>query len=203
LGLNLTAHPELFVNQRREWAEFLGIETRNKYEIQDASGGAIGFAAEQQKGLIGQLWRQFLGHWRSFDIHIFDTQRVAVLVAHHPFRWFFQRLEVTDARGVSLGALQKRFSLFTKEFDVQDARGNVFMEVRCPVWKMWTFPFFKKGTRVATVEKKWSGLFTEAFTDRDRFRIEFSDRALSEVERSLILAAAIFIDLQYFETKAD
>lgn len=203
MSLNLVAHKVLTIVQRREWAEFVGFETRNKYEIQDAEGRPLGFAAEQQKGLFGFLLRQFLGHWRSFDLHIFDLQRKSLFVAHHPFRWIFQRLELEDSGGRFIGALQQRFAILSKKFDVQDSRGKVLMEVRSPLWRIWTFPFVKNGKDAANVSKKWSGIFNEAFTDKDRFRVEFTIPTLTETERSLVLAAAIFIDLQYFENKAD
>ena len=43
------------------------------------------------------------------------------MTARHPFRLFFQRLEVFDEAGVFVGAIQQRFSILTKRFDVQDA----------------------------------------------------------------------------------
>src|SRR5262249_6035647 len=122
--------------------------------------------------------------------------------ARHPFRWFFQRLEIYDEGGAPLGAIQRRFSILTKRFDVHDARGQVIMEVASPFWRLWTFPFLARGTEVASVQKKWSGLLTEAFTDKDNFLVDLGDGALGETERRLVLAAALFIDLMYFENKA-
>ena len=54
----------------------------------------------------------------------------------------------------------------------------------------------------ALIEKKWSGLLTEMFTDKDNFRVAFLDPGLSAEQRMLVLAAAVFVDLQYFERKA-
>ena len=76
------------------------------------------------------------------------------------------------------------------------------MEVSSPFWRLWTFPFMARGAQVARVQKKWSGLLAEVFTDKDNFAVDFGDGALGETERRLVLAAAIFIDLQYFEKKA-
>ena len=45
-------------------------------------------------------------------------------------------------------------------------------------------------------------MLQEAFTDADRFRVAFEAPELNLDERSLILAAGIFIDLQYFVRKA-
>ena len=39
--------------------------------------------------------------------------------------------------------------------------------------------------------------------DADNFQIEFADPSLPEDDRALILASGLFIDLQYFERKAE
>lgn len=198
----LTGHTHFIVKQRYEVAEWMGFETRNKYEVMTRDGQPIAFAAEQQKGLLGFFFRQFLGHWRSYEIHFFTPARQPFLIAHHPFRFFFQRIEVTDHLGKFLGAIQQRFSILTKKFDVENEVGAVTMEVASPFWKIWTFPFVRNGAQVASVQKKWSGLFTEVLTDKDNFLVEMTDARLTENERRLILAAALFIDLKYFEKKA-
>lgn len=193
---------ELYVRQRRELAELFGYETRNKYEISTRDREPVAYAAEQQKGVLGFLLRQFLGHWRTFEIHFFDLQRQLLFKAVHPFRFFFQRLEVYGPNGERLGALQQRFGWFTKKFDVEDANGNVVLQMRSGLLKMWTFPFFRGGQEVAVIEKKWSGALTEMFTDKDNFRVRFSSPRLSLSERVVVLVATLFVDLQYFERKA-
>ncbi len=198
----LAQYPFLVMKQRKELAELFGYESRNKYEIRDPSGGAILYAAEQGKGLGATLMRQFVGHWRTYEIHIFDAARNVIVRAIHPFRWFFQRLEVVSGDGRAIGTLQQRFAFFSKSFDVEDAQGRVIMTVRSPIWKPWTFPFEKAGRQVGAVMKKWSGAITEIFTDADTFRIEYGAPELTPDERALLLAAGIFIDMQYFEAKA-
>lgn len=192
---------ELMVVQRRELAELFGIETRNKYAI-EAGGAPFAFAAEQGKGGLAFLARMFFGHWRTFEIHFFDDARQLVLRAVHPFRFFFQRLEVFAGDGRLLGTIQQRFAVFSKRFDVSDPSGRVLLSVSSPLWRPWTFSFERDGHELARVEKKWSGMLQEAFTDADRFRVAFESPILSLDERSLVLAAAIFIDLQFFERKA-
>ncbi len=193
---------ELMIVQKREIAELFGIETRNKYSI-ESNGAPFAFAAEQGKGGLAFLARMFMGHWRTFEIHFFDDSRQLVLRVVHPFRFIFQRLEVSTAAGRVIGAIQQRFAVFSKRFDVTDASGRLLLSVRSPLWRPWTFAFEREGRELARVEKKWSGMLQEAFTDTDRFRVAFESPELGLDERSLILAAAIFIDLQYFERKAD
>ncbi len=192
---------ELMIVQKRELAELFGIETRNKYSI-EVNGAPFAFAAEQGKGGLAFLARMFVGHWRTFEIHFFDNSRQLVLRVVHPFRWIFQRLEVSTAAGRVVGAIQQRFAVFSKRFDVTDPSGRLLLSVRSPLWRPWTFAFQRDGRELARVEKKWSGMLQEAFTDADRFRVAFESAELGLDERSLILAAAIFIDLQYFERKA-
>ncbi len=200
--MDLTQQTSILVHQIHEVAEFFGFETRNKYEILDKTGNRIGYAAEQHKGVMAFIMRQWFGHWRPFELHIFDAQRQLIMTAKHPFRWFFQRLEVKDAEGNFIGALQQRFAILEKRFDVEDQLGKVIMEVQSPFWRLWTFPFMSKGREVATVEKKWSGLFTEFLTDKDNFLVQFKNPYLDNKQRCLLVAAALFIDLQYFENKA-
>ncbi|MEO5668085.1 MAG: phospholipid scramblase-related protein [Bdellovibrionota bacterium] len=200
--LDIETRSRLFVKQRFEGLELLGIESRNKYEILGETGESVGFAAEQSQGFFGWLSRQFAGHWRSFEIHVFGPNRDLALVVRHPFRFFFQRLDVSDANGRSIGAIQRRFSILSKCFDVEDARGEILLTVRSPLWRMWNFPFHRSGQEVACVTKKWTGLLAEAFTDMDNFLIDFASPSLSVDEKQLILAAALYIDLNFFETRA-
>lgn len=197
----LAQSSELMIVQKRELVELIGIETRNKYAI-EVNGAPLAFAAEQGQGGLAFLARMFFGHWRTFEIHFFDNALQLALRVVHPFRFFFQRLEVSTAAGRQLGAIQQRFSVFFKRFDVTDPSGRLLLSVSSPIWRPWTFVFKRDERELARVEKKWSGMLTEAFTDADRFRVAFESPELNLDERALVLAAGIFIDLQYFERKA-
>ncbi len=194
-------HNKIQVKQSFELFEVFNFETRNKYRISDEHGQPLAFAAEQNKGFWGFIGRQFLGHWRSFDILFYDNNRQLVVQGHHPFRWFFQRLEVRAPDGRPLGAVQLRWSIFTKSFDVYDSQDRLLFEVRSPLWKLWTFPFVRGGREHARILKKWSGIGYEMFTDRDNFLVEFPEQELTGDERALVVAAAVYVDIMYFENK--
>jgi uncharacterized protein YxjI len=201
LAARLAAAAQIFVRQHREpWEWIAGLETRNRYAVVDERGQPVAWAAEGQKGALGFLARQLLGHWRRFELQVFDPTRALALVVVHPFRWLFQRLEVRAADGRPLGAVQQRFGVVSKRFDVEDARGHVVMRVRSGPFRPWRFDLERNGRAVARVEKRWSGLLAEAFTDRDTFRVTF-DPALRDDERLVVVAAALFVDLRYFEVK--
>lgn len=83
----IVKQPALLVEQKRELVELIGFETRNKYAISTEGGVMLAYAAEQQFGVLGFLARQLFGHWRRFDILVFDSNRNPILTAHHPFRF--------------------------------------------------------------------------------------------------------------------
>lgn len=201
-ALLMSPHNQVLVRQRHELAEWFGFETRNKYEVLTATGQTLAYAAEQGKGFLGLILRQILGHWRNFELHFFTPDRVEFMRAVHPFRWYFEELVVEDFQGRQLGRIVKRFSILSKKFVVYDASNQLIMDVSSPVWKIWTFPFTRQGRQVAVVKKKWSGLLAEAFTDKDTFSLEIQDASLNEDIRRLLLASALYIDIMFFEKKA-
>jgi uncharacterized protein YxjI len=198
---DLTGQREMVVSQKFELMETFSFETRNRYRILDSAGKQIGYAAEEVTGWMGFLFRQLLGHWRTFEIHFYNNARQPVLHAVHPFRFYFSRLEVFDGKDQLIGAIQKRFSILTKRFSVENDVGETVMEVSSPPWKIWTFPFVADDITRASVNKQWSGALSEMFTDRDDFQVEFPDRTLGNDMRKVVLAAAIYVDLKYFEKK--
>ena len=105
----------LKIRQERALIEFIGFEARNKYAIESAAGELIGYAAEESKGLLGTLFRQILGHWRRFTIHLYGPERNEEYKLEHPFRFYFERIEVRATSGEFLGSIQRRFSFITKE----------------------------------------------------------------------------------------
>lgn len=188
----------IHVRQRKELNRLLEYGARNKYEITTIDGLTIGIAAEEEKSLSERLERHFLGRWRSFNIHIFDSENNLLYRAFHPFRFFFKRIELQKSNGQNIGALQQCLGLFYKRFDLVDANGMKVMKMSAPLWSPWVFPIFKGADKVAVIKKEWRGFFVESFTNADNFSIEFQSNKLSEIERELILTCALFIDLTFF-----
>lgn len=190
------------ISQKRELAELLGVESRNKYLLETVEGEPIGYAAEKDAGVIDFFLRQSFGHWRSFEVLIFDNQRQLKFIAKHPFRFYFQRIEIYDYQSRLITVIQKRFSFLSKCFDVLSVDGKVLMSVSSPFWRIWTFEFFQNTDLVAIIRKKWGGIIKETFLDADSFTVEFQAENLKEEEKITLIIAAIFVDLLYFERKA-
>jgi uncharacterized protein YxjI len=179
----------------------LGWETRNKYRILDENLRPIGFAAEQSKGVMSSILRQMMGHWRSFDIALFNDRREQLYTFHFPFRWFFKTLVVQDKHGRMMGHLQQRFAIFRKRFDVVGPHGSVLARIDSPLFKFWTFEFRFNNRKLGTVQKKWSGALNEFFTDKDNFVVSYADPDLDLETKILMLATCLMVDVIYFEKK--
>lgn len=195
-----------FVHQKRNLWELAGFDTRNQYAILHPNGEEVLFAAEQG-GLGAAFLRQFAGHWRTFTFRFFNPMREELMTAHHPFRFFTDRLEVS-VRGQDVGVIQSRrnwlgprWKVVWTLFDILDSTGKVLFELKGSLGSPWTFPIYRNGRQVAVVEKQWSDFLSEVFTNNTHFKITFRAPSLNEAERSLILASVLLIDLTRFERK--
>lgn len=189
----------LHVQQVFEAFELLGFETRNKYKILNDRNELIAYAAEQKSGMSGAILRHFLGHWRKFDVVIFDADRDAHYKLHFPFRWFFKTLYISDANGRRVGHLQERFAIFRKKFDAFDASNQLVANINSSFFRFWTFEFFRGNRKVCTIKKKWSGALGEFFTDKDNFAVSYADPNLTLDNKVLMLATSVMVDIIYFE----
>jgi uncharacterized protein YxjI len=191
----------LHVQQVHEGFEIvLGWESRNKYRILDEAMRPIAFAAEISTGIGGAILRQFFGHWRSFDVTIFNQERKGEFFLKFPFRWFFKTLLVKDGKGTDVGSLQQRFAIFRKKFDIFDRHHQKIGYINSSFFRFWTFDIFSpQGRKIASIQKKWSGVLSEVFTDKDNFVVKFYAAEMPEDTRAMILSTCIMVDIVYFE----
>ncbi|MCD6364810.1 MAG: scramblase [Planctomycetes bacterium] len=188
----------LLVRQQKEWGEILtGFETRNRYVVTDAGGAELYFAAEESS-LLG---RWLLNTLRPFTIHVQAAGGQDVLRVKRPFRFYFHRVDVTDAdAGRHLGSVERRFSLVRRIYAVLDDNGHEIFELFGPILHPWTFEVRREGRTLGKITKKWSGLLKEGFTDADNFGIAFPPD-LEVVQKALLLGAVFLIDFVHFEKK--
>ena len=200
LDAAIASSHKMKLKQKRELAEaLLGWETRNRYSIIDDAGQTVAAVEEARRGFGGALARQFLGTLRTFDISISDPlQGTNIYNLHHEPCWFLNDIDIIDSTGTRIGRLCQRFSVFSRHFDILDARGQLTMTAESPFWHPWTFTFMRNSMKLSVIHKRFPGLFSFLFTDRDDFEIEFSAN-ISFDDRRLILFSAVFIDLCYFE----
>ena len=197
----LTLGSQLVIKQKRELAEvFLGFETRNQYLLFDQTGSPCGTVVEQGSGVSAFLKRMFLKSHRSFVIDVCDATGKVTLEFSRPFFFLFSDIAVHVPKGPRLGTAHRRFGIIYKIYDLKDANGLNFAQIRSSIFKLWTFSVRdEQGNEVARISKKWSGALKEYFTDSDNFMIEFGSKQWTAAQRAVIFATAISIDFDFFE----
>jgi len=197
----LASKGRFFIRQKKEWGEILtDFETSNRYVISDEGGQEVWYAAERSAGLLSLLWRTFLRAMRPFTIEVFDRANQVVLTLKRPWRWYFHRLEVFQD-GRLVGAVQKRFKILGRLFDIEDASGQPVARIDGPLLHPWTFNVVRNEMEVGKIVKRWSGLLKEGFTDADTFGVEMGSPDLPIDLRKTIFGATFLIDFLHFESR--
>jgi hypothetical protein len=188
---------------RHWWEILLNWEQRNEYAVRDPSGATVGFVVEQGKGFLAAVVRCFMGSHRPLDVAVFDTREQLLLQLERTFFWFFSSLDVKTPDGQRQGKVERRFGIITKRYDLHDERGRVFATIASPFWRIWTFPILDgSGRQVGEISKKWSGLGKELFTDADNFKVDFGEGRWTPGQRTVLFAAALSIDFDFFENNS-
>ena len=202
----LESYPSVTVQQQVEPLQvFTGIETNNRYRIVDPDGADILFAYEDS----GFMARQFLGNHRPLSIKVVDPQGVVQLTGRRRFFWFLSHLELAGPDGAARGRVDRRFQMVGRRFDLSDGHGDS-LEIHGPLLRPNTFWLKRHGDDVGKITKQWGGIGRELLTRADTFGVEFGPPAggglsaqpsMSESMRWAVLAAAIAIDLDFFEDR--
>jgi uncharacterized protein YxjI len=101
-----------------------------------------------------------------------------------------------------MGAVQRKFSILNREFELLNADGQVVLRIVSPLFHIWTFRLLFGDREVGAIRKQWSGMLREAFTDADVFGIEYDAAADLDTFRNLLLAATFLIDFTCFENNS-
>lgn len=181
----------LTLKQKKNWGEtFTRVESKGRYEICAPGGQVVGQVLEKERSFWGFLTRWFLkGRW-PFCLQVVSERKV--------------ELPRSKCKMPSADCGPRRAAVF----NVREAIRPIWGErpnSRARGGKMfhpWTFEIKDalNDQPMAKIEKLWSGLLEEAFTDADKFSLTFpaNNPALSR----LVLAAALLVDFCYFENKS-
>jgi uncharacterized protein YxjI len=72
-------------------------------------------------------------------------------------------------------------------------------KINSSFFRFWTFEFEDNGRVIGKIQKKWSGILSEAFTDKDNFEISFKNQNLTTDMKVLMLSTCLLVDIIYFE----
>lgn len=194
----------LTVRQRKNWMEIItSFDARNKYVVYDEQGNPVFNVEEQGSGFVSLMKRLFLRNMRPFTSHVEDLSgQGQLLTLKKPFRFIFHRLEVHDAAGNLVGAIQRRWTWFRRKYIIEGPDGQEVATLFGPFFRPWTFKIQLPGNEreVGLIQKKWSGLLKEAFSDADNFWVDFG-AVNDERLRAVLFAATVLIDIVHFENR--
>jgi uncharacterized protein YxjI len=192
----------LSVRQRKRWMEILlSWEAKNTYVVHDETGSPVMNVQEQGRGFLNLVKRLLLGPLRPFESVVDDVARQRMLLQlRRPFRFYFHRLEVRGPDGQPLGAVQRKWTWLRRKFIIEDAQGREVATLFGPILRPWTFQIQLPGSEaeVGLLQKKWSGLGKEMFTDADNFSLDLQGVGDPSI-RALLFAATVLVDVVHFE----
>jgi uncharacterized protein YxjI len=192
----------LRVRQTKEWGEILtGFEGRNRYQVVGRDGEPLFLAGEVGSGLGLFLLRGFFKARRPFTMELKTPSGQTALRLKRPWRFWLSRMDVEDGAGQRLGSIQQRFRFFARAYDVLGPSGEWLATLEGPFFRPWTFVLERDGQELGRVEKRWSGLGKELFTDADNFGVRFDEGLQDARLRQLVLAATFLIDFVHFEDR--
>jgi uncharacterized protein YxjI len=192
---NLADAQALFIKQQKESAEIIfGYESKNRYSINNGQY----LAMEEGGSLIAYLLRWWLRGLRPFTLRVLSSRDNLVFKLHRPFRFYFHKLEVYLPSGRRIGTILRRFNFLTRRYCVYDNTGREIYQVLGPILRPWTFKIVADGQKKGFIQKKWSGMFKETFSDADNFGVEFP-KGINVNKKALLLGAVFLIDFLHFE----
>lgn len=186
------------ISQQKEWGEILtDFEGRNRYLVSDDRGNELFYAVEEPRSALARI---FLKAYRPFTIDVVDASGEKLLRIERPFRFYFHTAEILDGSGELVGTLERHFAVLRRLYAVLSANGKQLFELFGPVLHPWTFEIHEEGRERGMIQKKWSGLLKEGFTDADNFGVTFPSHWPVEL-KTLALGAVFLIDFVHFENK--
>ena len=197
---SLFTEPLINVKQIVEGLELItDLEGRNKYNFLSPKGKLLAHAEEENTGVAGAVVRNLLSFGRPFTmgISVLNTPEIIWLKRH--FEFFLSRIDVSDD-DKKIGSVKQQLSLLQRKYELNSHLTSKKLKITGSIFKPWTFNISADFRPVGSIKKKWSGLLTEGFTRADSFEISIDDHRLTRIERKLIFAAAIAIDIDHFES---
>lgn len=194
------------VSQSVEMLQALvGWDQANTFDVRGEDGALLFCAQEQRNGVLASLSRNFNPFYKNVT-DCMTSDGSLFLRCTFPFTFFFRRCEVQGWDEKPLGVVQSRFHLLKFRADLCNPTGAVLLEVHGPMLKFlsftdWVFEVRRGDQVVAKIKKHWGGFFREAFTQSDRFSIEFEPGFVDPRLRLLVFAAALTVDATAFEKK--
>lgn len=174
------------------------------YDILDPETGKQVGIAEEVRGTIATLLSMIVNKnflVRSIEIRE-HPEGALVFTMRKPATFFQPKVEVYDAQGERIGYFVSKLFSFGGGFNVYDNRDRVIAEIQGK-WTGWDFTFVTpEGHEMGRVTKKWAGMLKQLFTSADNYVVSIADDLADQpIAKMLLLAAALAIDIVYYDGK--
>jgi uncharacterized protein YxjI len=187
---------EFFIDEKVQF-----IKMSNEYKVYDKGGAQIGAIKQMLSGGQTAL-RLFLNKaMLPFTLNINDQNGQTLVVIKRGWTWFTSKITILDNTGRVLGIIKQKIRLFKPTFKILNP-GMQEVGVITGDWKAWNFEIKDNGGKsIGMINKKWAGLAKEVFTTADKYVVTINPEFTHEMNKIIILSAAITIDMVLKESK--
>lgn len=178
------------------------LRLTDRYEIYAAeTGQQLGLAKEEPPGWATFLRLVLNKALMPTTVNIYNNAEATgtpLFFIKRGVQLFRAKVTVHQQDGTPVGYFKSKIS-WGGGFRVYDMQDNQIADVKGD-WKGWNFKFLTpQGQEVGTVTKKWAGIGKELFTSADNYVINISDEMSHDVNKMLLLAAGLAIDIVFKE----
>ena len=182
-----------------EKVNFLKFE--NTYHVYNENGEMIGGIF--QKLSVGEKILRLLINkaMMPFKLEIRNQNGDLEASVNRGWTFFMSKITITDGQGLPVGIIRQKFKLFKPTFKIMNIVEQQIGEISGD-WKAWNFQIKDgNGAGIGTISKKWNGIAKEMFTTADKYIVHMDANATDDKVKSIILSAAITIDMVLKESK--
>lgn len=208
----LHALDQLVCHQKVDVAEiFVNWECANRYAILTKQGQQVYYAFEESDMCLRQLCK----NQRSFVLHIVNNLNQEVFTIRRPLKFCAdgccwcafsnccsQELSVYLPDGIPLGHVQQGCACCSHEFRIYDGnRQHQLTVTGRAIFACCSVEYQVKsrdGKLLGKIQKKFSGVGEEFFTNADKFGVQFPED-LDVKLKAVLIGAMFLIDFMVFE----
>lgn len=187
---------EFFIDEKVHF-----IKMSNEYKVYNKNGEQIGMVKQMLSGGQTALRLILNKAMLPFVLNINDHNGNTLIVIKRGWTWWTSKITIQEPSGRVLGYIKQKMRFFKPLFkvlspDMQEV-GLITGD-----WKAWNFEIKDMGGNIiGNITKKWAGVAKELFTTADKYIVTIRPEYTHEMNKVIILSAAITIDMVLKESK--
>jgi len=189
-------HNEFFIDEKVQF-----IKMSNEYKVFNKEGQQIGMVKQMLSGGQTALRLILNKAMLPFTLNINDESGNTLVVIKRGWTWWTSKITILDNTGRMLGIIKQKIRFFKPTFKILNPQMQE-VGVITGDWKAWNFDIKdNSGKSIGIINKKWAGLAKEMFTTADKYIVTINPEYTHEMNKIIILSAAITIDMVLKESK--